>query len=129
MIISIYLFNMQKQYNGSNPEILWFPRDIIVFRLFAYLLYIICLNQLLLYKTSYIYIVFVYFDPVLYQFLETGTSDRCLICIVQCLRFSGFILYSFHFSFTVPLKKNLKTCRNAITHLTRSRSNNVQERI
>ena len=55
MIISIYLFNMQKQYNGSNPEILWFPRDIIVFRLFAYLLYIICLNQLLLYKTSYIY--------------------------------------------------------------------------
>ena len=25
------------------------------------------------------------FDSVLYQFLETGTSDRCLICIVQPL--------------------------------------------
>ena len=33
------------------------------------------------------------FDTVLYQFLETGTSDRCLICIVQNLRFSGFSLY------------------------------------
>ena len=31
------------------------------------------------------------FDTVL--FLETGTSDRCLIYIVQCLRFSGLILY------------------------------------
>ena len=30
---------------------------------------------------------------VLYQFFETGTSDRFLICIVQNL----------HFSFTVPL--------------------------
>ena len=27
------------------------------------------------------------FDTVLYQFLETGTSDRCFICIVQRLRF------------------------------------------
>ena len=41
-----------------------------------------------------IYIRFWYnFDTVLYQFLETGTSDRCLICIVQRLRFSGFKLY------------------------------------
>jgi len=31
------------------------------------------------------------FDTVLYQFLETGTSDRCLICIVQRLRFSGLL--------------------------------------
>ena len=37
------------------------------------------------------------FDTVLYQFLETGTSDRCLICIVQNLRFSGFSLYPLSF--------------------------------
>ena len=30
---------------------------------------------------------------VLYPFPETGTSDRCLICIVQQLRFSVFSLY------------------------------------
>ena len=29
---------------------------------------------------------------VLYQFLETGTSDRCFICIVQRLRFLMFHL-------------------------------------
>ena len=44
---------------------------------------------------------------VLYQFLETGTSDRCLICIVLNLRFSSFSLYHFHFSFTVPLMLHL----------------------
>ena len=32
------------------------------------------------------------FDAVLYQFLETGTSDRCFICIVQRLRFLMFHL-------------------------------------
>ena len=37
------------------------------------------------------------FDTVLYQFFETGTSDRCLICKVQRLRFSGFILYPLSF--------------------------------
>ena len=40
------------------------------------------------------------FDTDLYPFLETGTSDRCLIVIVQRLRFSGFT--PFHISFTVP---------------------------
>ena len=49
------------------------------------------------------------FDTVLYQYLKTGTSDRCLICIVQRLRFSGFILYPpFNFSFIVPLSRNLR---------------------
>ena len=43
---------------------------------------------------EYEYIEFLYkFDTVLHQFLETGTSDRCLIGIVQLLRFSGFSLY------------------------------------
>ena len=44
------------------------------------------------------------FDTVLYQFLKTRTSDRCLIGIVKFLRFSGFRLYPF-FSFTVPLNE------------------------
>ena len=43
------------------------------------------------------------FDTVLCQFLESETSDRCLMCIVQCLRFSGFIPLSF-FLYTVPLR-------------------------
>ena len=32
-----------------------------------------------------------------YPFLETGTSDRCLIGIVQCLEFSGSSLYYLSF--------------------------------
>ena len=39
-------------------------------------------------------------DTVLCQFLETGTSDRCLIRIVQLPRFSGFSIYPL----SVPLK-------------------------
>ena len=58
-----------------------------------------------------IYTIWYNFDTVLYQFLETRTSDRCLICIVQRLRFSGFSLYPLSFflyspfkvTFTVPL--------------------------
>ena len=45
-------------------------------------------------------------DTVLYQFLETGTSDRCLIGIVQLLRFSGFILYPLSFFLYCPSKIN-----------------------
>ena len=37
------------------------------------------------------YILHIYvFHTILFLFLETGTSDRCLIGIVQLLRFSGF---------------------------------------
>ena len=57
------------------------------------------------------------FDTVLYQFLETGTSDRRLICIVQRLRFSGFSLYPFHFSFTVHLRgKNAQVTWFTVKH-------------
>ena len=59
----------------------------------------ICLILRILYK-SYIYTFWYNFDTDLYPFLETGTSDRCLIVIVQRLRFSGFT--PFHISFTVP---------------------------
>ena len=63
----------------------------------------------LLYNTTFIqnciYMNFFFkFDTVLYQFLETGTSDRCLRCIVQRLRDSQVSFYTpFHFSFTVLL--------------------------
>ena len=61
----------KKNYNGRKSEILRFLWDIIVSRLFAYLLNMICLNLLL-----YIYNEFLdKFDTVLYQFLETETSD------------------------------------------------------
>ena len=75
----------------------------------AYLLNMICLILQLLYKIVYLYEFSYNFATVLYQFLETGTSDRTLIFILQRLRFSGFILYIIHhYSFTVPL--SLKSC-------------------
>ena len=49
-----------------------------------------------------IYTFWYNFDTVLYQFLETGTSDIRLMCIVQNLRFSGFILYPLSFFLYSP---------------------------
>ena len=40
----------------------------------------------------------------IYEFLETDTSDRCLICIVKRVRFSGFILYPLSFFLYSPFK-------------------------
>ena len=61
--------------------------------------YYICYTKLHIYEFLY------KFDTVLYQFLETGTSDRSLICIVQRLRFHEVSFYNpFNFYFTVPLK-------------------------
>ena len=42
-------------------------------------------------------------NTVLYQFLETGTSDRTFMGLDQLLKCLGFILYPFHFFFTVTL--------------------------
>ena len=50
------------------------------------------------------------FISILYQILETGTSDRTLLCLNQLLRFSGFSLYPFLFSFTVTLIIILGIC-------------------
>ena len=49
-------------------------------------------------------------------FLETETSDRCFICIVQRLRFSGFILYHLSFSFAVPLSKKRPENKRVVTN-------------
>ena len=54
--------------------------------------------------TSHIYRFWYKFDTVLRQFLETGTSDRCLIGIVKILRFSGFSLYPLSFFLYSPFK-------------------------
>ena len=58
----------------------------------------------LLYKIAYICFSHKFYT-VLCQFLETETSDRCLICIVQRLRFSGFILYPLSFFLYSPFKQ------------------------
>ena len=64
------------------------------------------------YTKYHIYTIWYNFDIVLYRFLETGTSDRRLICIVQNLRFSGFSLYSLSFFLYSPFKfiRNAKEC-------------------
>ena len=54
---------------------------------------------------TYILHIHVFFYTVLRQFLETGTSDRCLIGIVQLLRFSGFSLYPLSFFLYSPFKQ------------------------
>ena len=47
-------------------------------------------------------LIYIRVGIILTQLLETGTSDRCVICIVQCLRFSGFILYPLSFFLYSP---------------------------
>ena len=66
----------------ESLRLLW---DIVVYRLLR-----ICKIRSV---ESYIYTFWYNFDTVLYQFLETGTSDRTLICLNQVLRRSGFSLY------------------------------------
>ena len=72
-----------------TPEILRFLWDIVVFRLVSYLLNTICLilqfyTKLHIYEFSYI------FDTVLYQFLETVTSDRCFYMYLLTPEIVGF---------------------------------------
>jgi len=96
----------KKKYNRSKSEILRLLWDIVIFRLVSYLLNMICLMLQLLYQI-YIYEFSYIFDTVLYQFLETGISDRCLIGIVQLLRFSCFSLYPLLFFLNSPFKIEL----------------------
>ena len=51
----------------------------------------------------YIYEILYNFNRVLYQFLETGTSDKTFMGDDQELKWLAFSLSPFHFSFTVPL--------------------------
>ena len=81
--------NFNSSNNRSKREFLRLLWDIVVFRLIGcvfaeYDLF----NITNLIQKSYIYTFWYNFDTDLYPFLETGTSDRCLIVIVQRLRFS-----------------------------------------
>ena len=69
-------------------------------RIFEYDLF----NTTTFYTKLHIYEFLYKFDTVSYKLLETGTSDRCLICIVEHLRFSGFILYPLSFFLYNPFK-------------------------
>ena len=64
-------------------------------------------------RISYIYTFWYNFDTVLCQFIETGTSVRCLIGIFQLLRISGFSLYPHFFL-------NIRGYRRGIRLLLRS---------
>ena len=91
----------KKNYNRSKLEILRLLWNIIVFRLVGYLLNMICLNlHLCIYMNIRIILT-----QFFYQFIEIETSDRCLICIVQNLRFSGFILYPLSFFLYSPFNR------------------------
>ena len=71
-------------------------------------------------RISYIYTFWYNFDSVLCQFLETGTSDRCLIGIVHLLRFSGFSQYPLHYTFLLFSPFNVRIidcCSNSCTVL------------
>ena len=57
------------------------------------------------YTKYYIYTFWYNFDTVLCQFLETGTSDRCLSGIVQLLRLTGFSLYPLSFFLYSPFDR------------------------
>ena len=86
---------------GANLRFSGSCHHIIVFRLVAYLLNMICLI-LELFSKLHTYEFLYKFDTVLYQFPETGTSDRCLIGIVQ--RLMSFILHTLSFFLYSPFK-------------------------
>ena len=60
-------------------------------------------------RASYKYMFWYNFYTAFGQFLETGTSDRCLKGIVQNLRFSGFFLYPLSFFIYSPHKEDVNS--------------------
>ena len=93
---------LNSNINNNRSKLLRLFWDIVVFRLVAYSLNMICLILQILYKILHIYTFWYNFDTVLYQFLETGTSDRTFVCLNQLLRFSGFSLYPLSFFLYSP---------------------------
>ena len=55
------------------------------------------------------------FDPVLYQFLKTGTSDRTFMGLDQILKCLGFSLYPLLFLLNSPF--NLKFCYSLLREI------------
>ena len=97
---------MQKKYNRSKPEIFRLLWDIIVFKLSAYLLNMICLILQLLYKIVYLYEFSYNFATVLYQFLENSYIYRSTPEILRFhpIHYPSLFLYSpFKFKIITPL--------------------------
>ena len=109
MILSIISIKNEKLLNSNNirskPKFLRLFWVIVVFRMVVYLLNMIRLNLLFLFKV--LYFRFSYkFDTVLYQFLETGTLDRTLMGLDQLLKCLGFGLYPLSFFLYSPFKED-----------------------
>ena len=98
-----------KNYNRSKSEILRLLWDIVVFRLVAQLLNMVCLIIQLLYEISFKYFLVLFW----HSFISISRNRNIrwyFIYNVQNLRFSGFSLYPLSF-FTVPLRNNYQWCR------------------
>ena len=96
--------------NWGKPKFLRLLWDIVVSRLVVHLLNMIRLNQLFLYKISYMYYVYRFsykFDKVEYQFCRDRNIREFISWVsisfwnVQVSAFTPF-----HFSFTVPYNDN-----------------------
>ena len=116
-IIDYKYINNKKLSNSNNNrsklkffKLLW---DIVVFRLVAYLLNMICLNLRFLYNL-FIHNFSHKFYTVLYQFLETGKSDRTLMGLDQLIKCLGFSLYPVSFFLYSPFNYTLRQDYNAL---------------
>ena len=116
-IIDYKYINNKKLSNSNNNrsklkffKLLW---DIVVFRLVAYLLNMICLNLRFLYNL-FIHNFSHKFYTVLYQFLETGKSDRTLMGLDQLIKCLGFSLYPVSFFLYSPFHDTLRQGYNAL---------------
>ena len=92
-----------KKYKRGKPEMLRLLWDIIYKIGFVFVKYDL-FNTTTTFIHNFTYICeFSYkFDTDLYHFFETGTSDRSLKCIIECLKFSCSFLYPFSFSVYSP---------------------------
>ena len=90
-----------------KPEILRFLWDIVVFRLVAYLLNMICL-MLQLFSKFHIFEFSYKFDTVLYQFLEIGASDITFMGRDQELKWLAYSLYPLSFFLYYPFKGSIQ---------------------
>ena len=97
-----------KNYNRSKTEILRLLWDIVVFRLVAYLLNVICIIYYNFYTMMYIY----EFSLNLTQFYinfsrQEHQIDMSYIGIVHFLRFSGISLYPLSFLLYSTSEENI----------------------
>ena len=97
--------SINKKYSRSKPEILRLLWDIIVFRLVAYLLNMICLILQLLYKIAYVWI-FVY-NLTQFDINFSRQEHQIDVLYVSFNAWDSQVSSNtpFHFSFTLPWRK------------------------